>query len=121
MTHHPVSVADLVGDNVGDWRPVVVADLFDSTAAENIAPLSGVALTPLRQHRLDSLPLVGRAFGLIASAWDCSGFRHPCNRAYNPWQGPLRNRPLSQLKNIGYFITCVISSIIFIFLLFTSC
>ncbi len=66
---NPAVVADLVGDNVGDCAGRG-ADLFESTAAENIgAMILGVALikpggyTPL----VILFPLVARAFGLIGS------------------------------------------------------
>src|SRR5579884_864023 len=66
-------VADLVGDNVGDCAGRG-ADLFESTAAENIgAMILGVAVytalpptTPHREYWI-LFPLVVRAFGLLAS------------------------------------------------------
>jgi len=61
-------VADLVGDNVGDCAGRG-ADLFESTAAENIgAMILGVAIFAATGNVLWILfPLVVRAFGLIAS------------------------------------------------------
>jgi K(+)-stimulated pyrophosphate-energized sodium pump len=61
-------VADLVGDNVGDCAGRG-ADLFESTAAENIgAMILGVAIFVATQNPLWILfPLVVRGFGLIAS------------------------------------------------------
>ncbi len=66
-------IADLVGDNVGDCAGRG-ADLFESTAAENIgAMILGVAiyaaLPPSTPHRKFWIlfPLVVRAFGLLAS------------------------------------------------------
>src|SRR3990170_3981868 len=60
-------VADLVGDNVGDCAGRG-ADLFESTAAENIgAMILGVALFPVFGIKGILFPLVARAFGLIAS------------------------------------------------------
>jgi K(+)-stimulated pyrophosphate-energized sodium pump len=66
-------IADLVGDNVGDCAGRG-ADLFESTAAENIgAMILGVAiyaaLPPSTPHREFWIlfPLVVRAFGLLAS------------------------------------------------------
>jgi K(+)-stimulated pyrophosphate-energized sodium pump len=65
-------IADLVGDNVGDCAGRG-ADLFESTAAENIG-----AMIRRRRHprhaewSLDLLPLVVRAFGLchvVRSSW----------------------------------------------------
>src|SRR5438093_4871681 len=68
-------IADLVGDNVGDCAGRG-ADLFESTAAENIGAMiigSGLALanpgvfSPEQVVGLMLFPLVARAFGLVAS------------------------------------------------------
>ena len=66
-------VADLVGDNVGDCAGRG-ADLFESTAAENIgAMILGVAVYSTRRRpagpiqRPGLFPLVVRAFGLLAT------------------------------------------------------
>ncbi len=61
-------IADLVGDNVGDCAGRG-ADLFESTAAENIgAMILGVAIFAVTQNPAWILfPLVVRAFGLLAS------------------------------------------------------
>ncbi len=64
---NPAVVADLVGDNVGDCAGRG-ADLFESTAAENIgAMILGVALLPVFGIYGVLFPLLARAFGLIAS------------------------------------------------------
>ena len=64
---NPAVIADLVGDNVGDCAGRG-ADLFESTAAENIgAMILGVALYPVFGVNGILFPLVARAFGLIAS------------------------------------------------------
>jgi K(+)-stimulated pyrophosphate-energized sodium pump len=67
---NPAVIADLVGDNVGDCAGRG-ADLFESTAAENIgAMILGVILFEItgRENLAWILfPLVIRAFGLIAS------------------------------------------------------
>ncbi len=64
---NPAVIADLVGDNVGDCAGRG-ADLFESTAAENIgAMILGVALYPIFGIKGVMFPLVARAFGLIAS------------------------------------------------------
>ncbi len=64
---NPAVIADLVGDNVGDCAGRG-ADLFESTAAENIgAMILGVALFPYFGVQGIMFPLVVRAFGLIAS------------------------------------------------------
>ncbi len=64
---NPAVIADLVGDNVGDCAGRG-ADLFESTAAENIgAMILGVGLFPYFGLNGILFPLVARAFGLIAS------------------------------------------------------
>ncbi|MGD0948263.1 MAG: sodium-translocating pyrophosphatase [Candidatus Binatia bacterium] len=64
---NPAVIADLVGDNVGDCAGRG-ADLFESTAAENIgAMILGVSLFPYFGLKGILFPLVARAFGLIAS------------------------------------------------------
>ncbi|HWI65826.1 MAG TPA: sodium-translocating pyrophosphatase, partial [Symbiobacteriaceae bacterium] len=64
---NPAVVADLVGDNVGDCAGRG-ADLFESTAAENIgAMILGIALIPIFGLNGIMFPLVARAFGLLAS------------------------------------------------------
>ena len=64
----PAVIADLVGDNVGDCAGRG-ADLFESTAAENIgAMILGVGLVSVTSDLKGILfPLVARAFGLVAS------------------------------------------------------
>ncbi len=64
---NPAVIADLVGDNVGDCAGRG-ADLFESTAAENIgAMVLGIALFPVFGVGGIIFPLVARSFGLIAS------------------------------------------------------
>lgn len=64
---NPAVVADLVGDNVGDCAGRG-ADLFESTAAENIgAMILGIALIPVFGVNGILFPLIARAFGLLAS------------------------------------------------------
>jgi K(+)-stimulated pyrophosphate-energized sodium pump len=74
---NPAVIADLVGDNVGDCAGRG-ADLFESTAAENIGAMilgAGLATAAARSgvHFAAGMigvmlfPLVARAFGLIAS------------------------------------------------------
>ena len=65
---NPAVIADLVGDNVGDCAGRG-ADLFESTAAENIgAMILGIALFPVLGLYGIIFPLVARSFGIIASA-----------------------------------------------------
>ncbi|MBI4975330.1 sodium-translocating pyrophosphatase [Candidatus Peregrinibacteria bacterium] len=64
---NPAVIADLVGDNVGDCAGRG-ADLFESTAAENIgAMVLGITLFPAFGIKGIIFPLVARAFGLVAS------------------------------------------------------
>lgn len=64
---NPAVVADLVGDNVGDCAGRG-ADLFESTAAENIgAMILGVALYPVFGWKGILFPLVTAAVGIISS------------------------------------------------------
>jgi K(+)-stimulated pyrophosphate-energized sodium pump len=64
---NPAVIADLVGDNVGDCAGRG-ADLFESTAAENIgAMILGVGLYPYFGIKGVIFPLVARALGLLAS------------------------------------------------------
>jgi len=64
---NPAVIADLVGDNVGDCAGRG-ADLFESTAAENIgAMILGAALFPVFGIKGVLFPLVVRALGLVAS------------------------------------------------------
>jgi len=64
---NPAVIADLVGDNVGDCAGRG-ADLFESTAAENVgAMILGVALFKEFGVLGILFPLMARAFGLIAS------------------------------------------------------
>jgi H(+)-translocating pyrophosphatase len=74
---NPAVIADLVGDNVGDCAGRG-ADLFESTAAENIGAMilgAGLATYAAKSGMAFSMgvmgvimfPLVARAFGIIAS------------------------------------------------------
>ena len=64
---NPAVIADLVGDNVGDCAGRG-ADLFESTAAENIgAMILGIALFPIFGVYGILFPLIARASGILAS------------------------------------------------------
>jgi len=91
-------IADLVGDNVGDCAGRG-ADLFESTAAENIgAMILGVAIYAVTQNPAWILfPLVVRGFGLIASMIGIFTVR-----------GSDTKSPMSSL-NLGYYITVALS------------
>ncbi|MDA8219966.1 MAG: sodium-translocating pyrophosphatase, partial [Dehalococcoidales bacterium] len=93
-------IADLVGDNVGDCAGRG-ADLFESTAAENIgAMILGVAIFAVTQNPAWILfPLVIRAFGLIASAIGLMSVR-----------GRDNQDPMAAL-NRGYFVTAILSAV----------
>ncbi len=96
-------IADLVGDNVGDCAGRG-ADLFESTAAENIgAMILGVALYVFARNNGQPhpeawilFPLVVRAFGLISSIVGIWGV---------PW-GEKKN-PMMALDR-GYWVTCLL-------------
>ena len=79
---NPAVIADLVGDNVGDCAGRG-ADLFESTAAENIgAMILGVFAVPVLRGTRDPVP-AGRsgAFGLIASIIGVLTVTHARRRA----------------------------------------
>ena len=91
-------IADLVGDNVGDCAGRG-ADLFESTAAENIgAMILGVAIYAVT-HNVAWIvfPLVVRGFGLIASVVGIFLVR-----------GYEKRDPMGSLNN-GYYITIALS------------
>ncbi len=101
---NPAVIADLVGDNVGDCAGRG-ADLFESTAAENIgAMILGVALYPIFGWRGILFPLVARAFGIIASIIGIF-----CVKVKNDKDDPMKS------LNIGYVITSIINLLILIF------
>jgi K(+)-stimulated pyrophosphate-energized sodium pump len=97
---NPAVIADLVGDNVGDCAGRG-ADLFESTAAENIgAMILGVALFGHFGILAIFFPLVARAFGLIASI-------------LGVWAARMKNDaedPMTAL-NRGYLVTSVFAMI----------
>jgi K(+)-stimulated pyrophosphate-energized sodium pump len=99
-------IADLVGDNVGDCAGRG-ADLFESTAVENIgAMILGVAIflaTGSKNPAWIFFPLVVRAFGLVASG---IGLMFAGG-------GDIRN-PMRAL-NRGYFVAAVLSAIFMYF------
>src|SRR5690348_841906 len=107
---NPAVIADLVGDNVGDCAGRG-ADLFESTAAENIgAMILGVGLyLATRDLGWILFPLVVRAFGLIASAigllWVRPSVVVEPDKAAGRDPGEIAMRQL----NIGYWITCALS------------
>ena len=100
---NPAVIADLVGDNVGDCAGRG-ADLFESTAAENIgAMILGLAIFALTGNvGWFMFPLVVRAFGLLAGLVGIMTVR-------------LKNEEEDPMKalNRGYYITCIISAALF--------
>ena len=109
---NPAVIADLVGDNVGDCAGRG-ADLFESTAAENIgAMILGVALYVATKNLGWILfPLVVRAFGLIASAVGLLWIRPSVVTEPDKAAGRDPGEIAMHQLNIGYFITCGLSII----------
>lgn len=95
---NPAVIADLVGDNVGDCAGRG-ADLFESTAAENIgAMILGVALFPAFGLKGILFPLVVQAVGMIASIISVFTVRVRSNED-----------PMNAL-NRGYYLTAVLGA-----------
>ena len=94
---NPAVIADLVGDNVGDCAGRG-ADLFESTAAENVgAMILGIALYPVFGIGGILFPLLARAFGLIATI--VGVFTVRCREDEDPMRA----------LNRGYIVTTVIA------------
>jgi K(+)-stimulated pyrophosphate-energized sodium pump len=107
---NPAVIADLVGDNVGDCAGRG-ADLFESTAAENIgAMILGVSLaTATHNPNWILFPLIVRAFGLIASTVGLLYVRPSV--VVEPDKASGRDPGEIAMKQliIGYMITCGLS------------
>jgi K(+)-stimulated pyrophosphate-energized sodium pump len=96
---NPAVIADLVGDNVGDCAGRG-ADLFESTAAENIgAMILGVTLIPYFGWKGVIFPLVARALGILASIFGVLIV-----------QTEEHEDPMDAL-NIGYYVTSFLAAI----------
>jgi len=94
---NPAVIADLVGDNVGDCAGRG-ADLFESTAAENVgAMILGIALYPVFGMGGILFPLLARAFGLIATIVGVMVVR--CREDEDPMNG----------LNRGYLVTTILA------------
>ncbi len=94
---NPAVIADLVGDNVGDCAGRG-ADLFESTAAENVgAMILGIALYPVFGMGGILFPLLARAFGLIATM--VGVFTVRCGEDEDPMKG----------LNRGYLVTTILA------------
>ncbi len=108
---NPAVIADLVGDNVGDCAGRG-ADLFESTAAENIGAMILAATLASRAFPQSSgevsmgvigvmmFPLVARAFGIIASVIGIMAVR-----LKNEQEDPM------VALNRGYFIAAILAMI----------
>ena len=100
---NPATIADLVGDNVGDCAGRG-ADLFESTAAENIgAMILGVALFPVFGVNGILFPIVMCALGLLASMIGILSVK-----------GKDGADPMDAM-NRGYYITAIISAVFLFF------
>jgi K(+)-stimulated pyrophosphate-energized sodium pump len=96
---NPAVIADLVGDNVGDCAGRG-ADLFESTAAENVgAMILGIALYPVFGMGGILFPLLARAFGLLATI--AGVFTVKCGEDEDPMNG----------LNRGYLVTTVLAMV----------
>jgi K(+)-stimulated pyrophosphate-energized sodium pump len=102
---NPAVIADLVGDNVGDCAGRG-ADLFESTAAENIGAMilaSSLALhlkaPPEVAFGVMMFPLVARAFGIVASIIGL--FFTRIREDQDPMDG----------LNRGYYVTSVLAAV----------
>ena len=104
---NPAVIADLVGDNVGDCAGRG-ADLFESTAAENVGAMvlaaflaikhSGAGGTTVVPATVIFFPLVARAFGIVASIVGLF-----TARMNNEEQDPMA------ALNKGYYVTTVLA------------
>lgn len=111
---NPAVIADLVGDNVGDCAGRG-ADLFESTAAENIgamilaAGLYRMNTALFEQHGLSllgilMLPLIARAFGIVASMVGILIVR--TNEVEDPMKALNRGYYVAaSLTAVGFFIS----------------
>ncbi len=110
---NPAVIADLVGDNVGDCAGRG-ADLFESTAAENIgAMILGASLATAADKAgmgfsmgiigVMMFPLVARAFGIIACIIGIMSVRMDKEEKMDPMQA----------LNRGYYVAVVLAMIAF--------
>jgi K(+)-stimulated pyrophosphate-energized sodium pump len=110
---NPAVVADLVGDNVGDCAGRG-ADLFESTAAENIgAMILGASLAAAAANAgmefsagivgVMMFPLVARAFGIVASIVGIMAVRLDKEEKMDPMDA----------LNRGYYFAVVLAMIAF--------
>ena len=106
---NPAVIADLVGDNVGDCAGRG-ADLFESTAAENIgAMILGASLAAAAEKAgmgfsagivgVMMFPLVARAFGIVASIAGIMAVRMDKEEKMDPMEA----------LNRGYYIAVILA------------
>jgi K(+)-stimulated pyrophosphate-energized sodium pump len=102
---NPAVIADLVGDNVGDCAGRG-ADLFESTAAENVgAMILGIALHPVFGMGGILFPLLARAFGLLATMVGVFVVR--CDEDEDPMNALNRGYLVTTLLAMGGFAAAV--------------
>ena len=102
---NPAVIADLVGDNVGDCAGRG-ADLFESTAAENVgAMILGIALFPVFGMGGILFPLLARAFGLIATI--VGVYMVSCREDEDPMNGLNRGYLVTTVLAMGGFVASV--------------
>ena len=115
---NPAVIADLVGDNVGDCAGRG-ADLFESTAAENIGAMilgSAVAtsLAAVGSKGFNPgwiiLPLVAVGFGIIASAVGVASVRASAVKEDTAGGRDPSISAMNQL-NFGFYITAALAAV----------
>lgn len=104
---NPAVIADLVGDNVGDCAGRG-ADLFESTAAENIgAMILGIALAAVFGIKGILFPLFAGSLGLIASIVGIYSVRIKAQE--DPMQALNRGYYITTaLAIVGFFLACAL-------------
>jgi K(+)-stimulated pyrophosphate-energized sodium pump len=109
---NPAVIADLVGDNVGDCAGRG-ADLFESTAAENIGTMILGATLYQATHNIGWMlfPLVLGAFGIIASSIGMLYIRPSVVIEPKDANGRDPSEIAMNQLNIGFYITCALSVI----------
>ncbi len=109
---NPAVIADLVGDNVGDCAGRG-ADLFESTAAENIGTMILGATLYQATHDIGWMlfPLVLGAFGIIASSIGMLYIRPSVVIEPKDANGRDPSEIAMNQLNVGFYITCALSVI----------
>jgi K(+)-stimulated pyrophosphate-energized sodium pump len=117
---NPAVIADLVGDNVGDCAGRG-ADLFESTAAENIGAMilgSTVATTLAAASKGSTtnfgwvlLPLVAVGFGILASLVGVLSIRASATKEPGTTGGKDPSVAAMNQLNSGFYITALLSAV----------